>query len=145
LTDTPRPSHLGLCVRDLDRSLRFYCNGLGFEIAEGYDLDDTSMPGLSAALEVSSPVALRSQMIRHGVLTIELLAYSVPTPSGTPSASRGALGLTHLAFHVHDVDAAVARLVECGGTAVPTTNVTIGVRLAFVGDPDGTRIELMAG
>ena len=24
-------SHLGICVSDLDRSLRFYCEGLGFE------------------------------------------------------------------------------------------------------------------
>ena len=34
-----RPSHVGLCVRDLDRSLRFFCDGLGFDKAEGFELD----------------------------------------------------------------------------------------------------------
>ena len=29
-------SHLGVCVSDLDRSLRFYTEGLGFEEAESW-------------------------------------------------------------------------------------------------------------
>src|SRR4051794_11451915 len=106
------PSHIGLCVSDLDRSLRFYCDGLGFERAEGYDLDDTSLPGLAEALEVPSPVAVRSQMITSGALKIELLAYSSVEPVGTPSASRAQLGFTHLSFVTTDIEAAVNRLVE---------------------------------
>ena len=58
-----RPSHVGLCVTDLDRSLRFYCDGLGFEKAEGFALDDTTLPGLDRGLEVPSPVSIASQMI----------------------------------------------------------------------------------
>jgi catechol 2,3-dioxygenase-like lactoylglutathione lyase family enzyme len=27
--------HIGLCVSDLDRALRFWCDGLGFEILRG--------------------------------------------------------------------------------------------------------------
>ena len=49
----PSPSHLGLCVSDLARSLRFYCEGLGFELAEGYTLDDTMLPDLARSLEVA--------------------------------------------------------------------------------------------
>jgi lactoylglutathione lyase len=33
-------SHSGLCVSDIDVSLRFYTEGLGFELAEGYDVGD---------------------------------------------------------------------------------------------------------
>ena len=29
-------SHLGICVSDLDRSLRFYCEGLGFELVASH-------------------------------------------------------------------------------------------------------------
>src|ERR1700722_1665649 len=29
-------SHLGVCVSDLDRSVRFYCEALGFEKAESH-------------------------------------------------------------------------------------------------------------
>lgn len=139
-----RFSHGGICVTDLDRSLRFYCEGLGFELAEGYDLDDTMLPGLADALEVASPVALRSQMITKGALKIELLAYSTPAAVGQPSSSRGQLGLTHLNFLVDDVDATAGHLVSCGGTILEHTDVTVGVRLLFLADPDGNRIELMA-
>src|SRR6478672_1462367 len=99
-----KPSHLGLCVGDLDRSLRFYCNGLGFTRAEGYDLDEQMLDGLDRALEVSRPVKLRSQMITNGDLKIELLHYAAPAATGAPSASRGQIGFTHLSFFVGDVD-----------------------------------------
>jgi glyoxylase I family protein len=137
-------SHLGICVADIDKSLRFYCDGLGFELAEAYDLDDTAMPGLAETLEVEAPVTMRSQMITKGAVRVELLAYDTPPPHGTPSASRGQLGLTHLAWNVADVDAVAARLVACGGTILEHTAASVGVQLLFVADPDGTRIELIS-
>jgi len=136
-------SHLGLCVADLDRSMRFYCGGLGFTEAEGYDLDDTMLPGLDLALEVPGPLALRSQMITLGPYRLELLAYRTPTPSGAPSVSRGTLGLTHLSFLVDDVDATIERLVDHGGTLLEATRQTLGIDLVFLADPDGTRVELL--
>ncbi len=137
-------SHLGLCVADLDRSMRFYCEGLGFEPAERYDLDSREAVGLDRALEVASPAVLTSQMIAKGAMKIELLHYSSPEVSGTPSPSRGLLGFTHVSFYVDDVDAVGARLIELGGTILPDTRVSMGVELLFLADPDGARVELMA-
>jgi glyoxylase I family protein len=138
-----RPSHVGLCVADLDRSLRFYCEGLGFEVAEGYDLDDSVVPGLDKSLEVPSPVTLRSQMITLDAMKIELLHYTSPGVDGVPSARRNQLGLTHLSFWVADVDKAAAALVACGGTILPDTRQAPGIELVFLADPDGVRVELM--
>ena len=61
---TYQPSHFGICVTDLDRSMRFYCDGLGFEPAERYDLEDWPDSGLDRGLEVQAPVKLVSQFIR---------------------------------------------------------------------------------
>jgi catechol 2,3-dioxygenase-like lactoylglutathione lyase family enzyme len=134
-------SHIGLCVRDLDRSLHFYCDGLGFEKADAHVIDNT----FADALEVSRDVDLDSQFIKRDGLSIELLYYRSPEVTGSPSASRGSLGLTHLSFFVDDVDESVATLVAAGGTLLPSTRTTIpGVDLVFVADPDGTRVELMA-
>ncbi len=142
-TTSPRPSHLGLCVADLDAAMRFYCEGLGFSAAERFDLDDEMLPGLGASLEVAGPVAVASQFIRLGDMAIELLHYTSPTASGTPSTSRGHLGLTHLAFHVDDLEASLARAIEHGGTLLESTRGSLGVELVFLADPDGTRVELM--
>jgi len=120
-----QPSHVGLCVSDLKASMRFYCDGLGFEVSDGYDLDSTTVLGLDAALEVPGPAVLRSQMIVLDGLKIELLHYTSPTVDGTPSARRN------------------QRLLACGGTLLPATRQSPGVDLVFVADPDGTRVELM--
>jgi lactoylglutathione lyase len=138
-----RPSHFGLCVSDLERSLRFYCGGLGFAVAEAYDLDDRMLPGLGKCLEVEGPVALRSQMITNAGMKIELLHYRSPGVEGRPAARRNLLGLTHLSFHVDDLDAAVAHLVACGGRLLPETRQSPGADLVFLADPDGVRVELM--
>jgi len=140
-----RPSHVGLCVTDLERSLRFYCEGLGFQVAEGFDLDDTMVPGIDKSLEVPGPVALRSQMITLDTMKIELLHYTTPEAVGVPSARRNQRGLTHLSFWVDDVDAAAAALVALGGTILPETRQAPGVELVFLADPDGVRVELMGG
>lgn len=138
------PSHLGLCVADLDRSLRFYCEGLGFETSGSFELDDTALPGLERGLELASPVAMTSTFIELGTMKIELLSYRTPQPHGAPSVDRAQLGFTHLSFYVDDVDAAAARLVEVGGTLLESTRASIGVEIVFLADPDGARVELMA-
>lgn len=137
------PSHMGLCVADLERAERFWCEGLGFERAERFDLTDTLAPGLDAALEVPGPVDLISQMIVLGGMKIELLHYRTPAVEGVPSASRRQRGLTHVSFWVDDVDAEAARLVEYGGTILPDTRSNPGIPIQFLADPDGTRVELM--
>ena len=137
------PSHFGLCVSDIEASQRFYCEGLGFELGDGYDLDTTMLPGLAASLEVSFPTALRSQMIKLGGMTIELLHYREPAVTGVPSSSRGSLGLTHLSFWVDDLQSCADRLVSLGGTVLPDTRQNLGIELVFLTDPDGTRVELM--
>lgn len=136
-------SHLGICVSDLDASLRFWCDGLGFRAAERFELGDDTLVGLDRALEVTSPVRVVSQFVRSDALAIELLAYAEPDVTGAPSASRGRLGMTHLAFTVDDVVAAAAHLAAHGGTVLEHTRAELGVELLFVADPDGNRVELM--
>ncbi len=140
---TYSPSHVGVCVSDLERSIRFYCDGLGFELSERFDLDSEQLPGLDRSLEIDGPVAVNSQMVVNGPMKIELLHYPGRAAQGTPSPSRGLLGLTHLSFYVADVDTAATRLVEHGGTILDRTRADVGIPLVFVTDPDGTRVELM--
>jgi catechol 2,3-dioxygenase-like lactoylglutathione lyase family enzyme len=133
-------SHVGICVTDLDRSLRFYCDGLGFERGESFPIDAT----FGAALEVPGELSLTSQFIRREGLAVELLHYVTPAPTGRPSEHRNQLGLTHLSFYVDDVNVTAASLVAAGGTVIESTRTTNeGIDLVFLHDPDGVRIELM--
>jgi len=139
-----RPSHVGLCVRDLERSLRFFCDGLGFERAESFELDSAAAEGLDRSLEVAGPVRIVSQFVQNDTMKIELLHFEEPGVGGTPSATRNQVGLTHLSFYVDDLDAATKHLVDHGATVIEETRASPGIDLLFLADPDGVRVELMA-
>ncbi|MDQ7903731.1 VOC family protein [Phytohabitans sp. ZYX-F-186] len=134
------PSHTGVCVRDLDKAMRFYVDGLGFEVGPKYDID-------RPISETSGDVRLVSQFLKREALLLELLYWISPQPIGEPSAKRYQLGLTHLSFVVDDVHAAGEWLARHGGTIVEGTyshSLTPNeVEILFVSDPDGTRVELM--
>ncbi|HEY5244146.1 MAG TPA: VOC family protein [Acidimicrobiales bacterium] len=137
-------SHFGICVSDLDRSLRFYCDGLGFTQAEQHQIG----PEFAALMELDD-VTLTSQFIRQGDTTIELLAFAVPSPEGDPvRRAINRLGLTHLNFRVDDLPGTAQRLRDLGGLVVESTRTTFdfgetALDFVYCTDPDGVRIELM--
>lgn len=134
------PSHLGICVSDLERSMRFYCDGLGFVAVMRNEIGSE----FASALEVEPDIEVTTQFISNGAMSIELVQFRSPIRHGGPSAPRPALGLTNLALRVSDIDSAVQRLVECGGTVLEHTRTKArSVELIFVADPDGVRVELL--
>jgi lactoylglutathione lyase len=137
-------SHFGICVSDLDRSLRFYCEALGFEKAESHEIGH----GFAALMDMEE-VAVTSQFIRKGTTAIELLAFSVPEPFG-PKERRpvNQFGLTHMSLRVRDLAGVAAKVMALGGSVVQSSRTVIdfgGTPLEFVycTDPDGVRVELM--
>jgi lactoylglutathione lyase len=136
---TIRPHHVGICVTDLERSLRFWCDGLGFTT--------TVVPPVGTewadALEIGGHVEFTAHFIEKDGFTFELLHYKTPAPHGSPSATRGQVGFTHLSVYVDDLEATVARLEALGGTVIESTRTTVGTTsMVFVADPDGVRVEL---
>ena len=139
-----RFSHLGICVTDLDRAQRFYCEALGFVPAEAHEVGEE----FGRLMELEG-VRLRSQFLRRDGLAVELLCFASPPCVGEPTRRpMNRLGLTHLSLRVDDVDAVVARVEESGGAVVSGSRTTMGeghtlLDFVYCTDPDGTRIELM--
>jgi len=138
-----RLSHIGICVSRIERSLRFYRDGLGFR-----ELSQLEVSGASAArlLEIEG-VRLHAVYLERDGTRIELLAYTHPGHRG-PSEARpmNALGLSHLSLRVEDLDATLAAVEAAGGrvlAATRTDNPAFRTSAVFVTDPDGTRIELL--
>jgi lactoylglutathione lyase len=137
-------SHIGVCVANLDRSVRFYCDGLGFELVQSHTVGEE----FARLMEVEG-VVLQSRFVRRDGVSIELLHFDAPGHTGTPvRRPMNQLGLTHLSVRVDDVDTTAATVEAFGGTVLTATRTTFGsdpVALDFVycTDPDGVRIELM--
>jgi len=137
-------SHLGICVSDLERSMRFYTEGLGFELVQSH----TVGPEFGRLMEVDD-VALRSRFVRRDGVSIELLYFDSPGHSGQPvRRPMNQLGITHLSLRVGDLDVVAHSIEALGGTVVRSTRTTLGTGEAsldfvYCTDPDGVRIELM--
>jgi catechol 2,3-dioxygenase-like lactoylglutathione lyase family enzyme len=140
-----RFSHSGICVTDIDRSMRFFDQAIGFAPAENYALSNDS-DWLDIVNELPE-VKLRAQMVRSAEgNTIELLKMDSPACFG-PRERRpmNHYGLTHLAFYVDDIDAVVAKVLAAGGRTYPDTRSMFGsgIEIIYCTDPDGVRVELM--
>ncbi|MBV9487728.1 MAG: VOC family protein [Frankiaceae bacterium] len=135
-------SHIGICVTDLEVSTRFYTQVLGFRELFSADFGDE----LVATMEADG--SFTSRMLARDDLRIELLHWHDQAPSGDgercPMTARG---ITHLCFRVEAVDDLLDLAETYGGTAHPATRTDLdgGVAVVYLTDPDGVRIECMAG
>jgi catechol 2,3-dioxygenase-like lactoylglutathione lyase family enzyme len=140
-----RFSHSGICVTDIDRSLRFFDRAIGFAPAENYALSNHS-DWLDVVNELDG-VKLRAQMVRDEAgHTIELLKMDSPACFGSRERRpMNQYGLTHLAFYVDDLDEVAANVVANGGRAYPHTRAVFGhgYEILYCTDPDGVRVEIM--
>jgi catechol 2,3-dioxygenase-like lactoylglutathione lyase family enzyme len=137
-------SHVGICVSDLERSVRFYRDALGFEPAFSHHVGAE----FATLMEVDG-VDLDSRMLVRDGVTIELLGFLSPGVVGDGERRpMNQLGVTHFSLRVDDVDQVASAIEEMGGSVVRSSRTTFdgqGVRLDFLycTDPDGVRIELM--
>jgi catechol 2,3-dioxygenase-like lactoylglutathione lyase family enzyme len=112
-------THLGLAVRDLERSLRFYQDVFGAQVLQ--------RSGGSA--EINTPGA-------HDIITL----------SEEPNDLLGKMsGVTHFGFRLttpDDIDAAAEAIDRAGGKVVEQGEFVPGEPYLFATDPDGYSIEV---
>lgn len=137
-----RFSHLGICVTDLERALRFYRDLLGF--AHEAEVEVAGEP-TDTLLRLRGTQLRAVFLVRDGV-RVELLAFA--SPPGPPARTRPMHepGLTHLSFRVDDLDATLAALRAAGERVLEDTVIRFPewqAGAAFVTDPDGQLIELV--
>jgi glyoxylase I family protein len=142
-------SHVGVCCSDLEQSTRFYVDVLGFTELFTMEFGDE----LAKTMEIDG-IRFESRMLRRDDVRLELLHWLTPDAEG--ERTRRAMtrfGMTHLCFRVDDVDDLVEAAERAGGHVHrDTLSVLDGmgvdgrpVKLLYLTDPDGVRIECMSG
>ncbi len=120
--------HSMVRVRDLDASLRFYCEGLGLREVRRKEVPQ----GRFTLVFLSAPESPDAE--------IEL-TYNWPPADGSPSEDYGsARNFGHLAFRVDDIHATCAHLRAMG---VTINRPPRDGHMAFVRSPDLVSIELL--
>lgn len=121
-------SHVCIAVADMDRSLAWYRQALGFDVLFDVELGGPAMEAVTG--EAGAAGRMVGGLV--GGAIVELLQFF----------HRPRTGYTNISFRVENLDAAHARFAAHGGA--PGEPVDIGgVRMFFVEDPDGTRVEIV--
>jgi lactoylglutathione lyase len=119
-------AHIALKVKDLDRSLDFYVNKLGFA-----EMMRLHKPDGSVWL-----IYLR--------ITDEQYLEIFPDADGDRAPGRDANGVNHFCLGVEDIDDIVAQLKAAGIQLTAEKKMGADYNYqAWIEDPDGNRIELM--
>jgi catechol 2,3-dioxygenase-like lactoylglutathione lyase family enzyme len=137
-----RLTHVGVCVSDLERSLRFYRDGLGF--AHEHDLEVAGEP--TDTLLRLRGVELKAVYLTRDGVRIELLHFASPPAPPARARTMHERGLTHLSFRVADLDATLTALRATGERILEETIIRFpdfGAAACFITDPDGQLIELV--
>lgn len=133
--------HTAISTGNFDRSLAFYRDLLGFEMAMEFEWPKgTAFADSITGLKDS---AARTAMLKAGNMMLELFEYSSPTPKeGNPGRPVCDHGITHICVDVVDIDSEYERLKSAGMTFhCPPQD--LGIAKATYGrDPDGNVVEL---
>lgn len=136
--------HTGFTVANIERSLVFWRDVLGFELSHrAHHTGDlaskvTGVPGAEISIAV-----LKSPGHR-----IELLEYHAPPDWKHADLKPCDVGSAHVALTVDNLDAVINTIAGSGWRAVGEPQVlktgpNAGKRVIYVRDPDGTTIEFM--
>lgn len=142
--------HVNVNCSDLERSRRFYTEGLGL-VAGAHTAPETAQPGAAFGLDQArwdASILLGPRGYEGGA--IDLLQWHEPAPTGSPPARLTETGFQRLGLRVPDLGAAMTEVRALGGVvwSEPFAHALGGggeIRLVLVGDPDGTAIELIEG
>ena len=138
--------HTGITVSNLERSLAFWRDVLGFEFSHSAHQTGERPEQITGVKGADLKLAVLKTPTGH---KIELLEYYAPDNRKKENALRPCdLGHVHIALTVDDLDAVLQRIAASGWTAagIPqglTHGPNAGKRVVYVRDPDGTTIEFM--
>ena len=131
--------HIAIGVSDFDKGLKFYRDGLGFEVVQQSEIRNN--PAADRAIGITG-VNARMAMLKGYNLHIELWQYQQPEPQDRISQPND-YGYPHMALQVDDIEAEYDRLASHGMRFVgPVEHFSAAASAVYGRDPFGNVIEL---
>jgi len=138
--------HTGITVSNLERSLHFWQNVLGFEFSHRVHQSGEMAEEITGVKGAELKLAVVKAPGGH---KIELLEYLAPADRRKDVDLRPCdVGSVHVALVVDDLERMLARIAASGWTAAGkpqtlTSGPNAGKCVVYVRDPDATTIEFM--
>jgi glyoxylase I family protein len=136
--------HTGITVSNLERSLAFWRDVLGFELSHRPHQTGELASEITGVTGAEISIAV----LKGYGHKIELLEYLAPAERKRIELRPCDVGSVHLAFTVDNLEAILNTIAASGWKAAGkpqtiTVGPNTGKRVVYVRDPDGTTIEFM--
>jgi catechol 2,3-dioxygenase-like lactoylglutathione lyase family enzyme len=137
--------HTGISVSNLERSLAFWRDVLGFELSHTAHQTGELAKEITGVTGAEIKLAVLKAPGGH---KIELLEYLAPPNRKHADVRPCDVGHVHVALLVNDLEAVLERIAASGWKAAGKPQLlksgpNAGKRVVYVCDPDGTTIEFM--
>ena len=142
-------THVGVCVRDMEESLKFYRDALGMTVI-GEKITDITEGGTQTArldnyaLERNTRHWVSLAYGENLTPTLTLTSHPGEKPDGQPIL-LDQVGISHISFGVADVaslaDELIAKGYELAGSMESNTDTNGDIKSIYVRDPDGILVQ----
>jgi len=135
--------HTAISTPDLKRAVDFYRDLFGFEVVLEMDWPQ-GYAGVDLIMGIEGTAA-KAVMLRRDDSMIEIFEFSSPEVK-SQAVDRPVCdhGITHLCFHVEEIEAEYERLSQAGMLFhCPPQDSGTGIVATYGRDPDGNVIELL--
>ena len=142
-------THVGVCVRDMEESLKFYRDALGMTVI-GEKITDITEGGTQTArldnyaLERNTRHWVSLAYGENLTPTLTLTSHPGEKPDGQPIL-LDQVGISHISFGVADVASLAVELIakgyELAGSMESYTDPNGDIKSIYVRDPDGILVQ----
>ena len=128
-------AHIGHAVSDMEKSVRFYTELIGFRYDRELNFKNEQIQDL---LVLDQPKDMHVIYLLLDGFTLELMQMEPPATPNAGTRNFTLTGITHFSFVVDDPADVYARVEEFGGSRWSDVGLAQMIR-----DPDGQLIELL--
>ena len=138
-------NHTSFTVSNLDRTVAFFSEALGFAILSKAPRDSAPIQKITGVEGADIVVAYVEGPGGHRV---ELIEYLAPADRGKVVSRPCDTGYAHLAYDVDDIDAAISisaahGFAPLGAPVIIDKGPNTGARVAYLRDEDGVTVEFI--
>lgn len=136
-------NHSGIVVTDLDKALKFYCDGIGLSVRFQVEADGPQLSQLLGYDDVQVKAAFVGGIDGHSLEIIEYISPKTEVRDAGELHRRNATGSAHFSFNVTDINAVIDRIVPMGAVLNnPPVDLMDGYKSVYLQDPWGNWVEL---
>ncbi|MDC0066741.1 VOC family protein [Verrucomicrobia bacterium] len=142
---------IGCVVSDLDRSIKFYTDAIGFKVTGEFSVPGgfAKDSGLTNSKELNIKILTLGGSDGEDATKLKLMQVKGSGGKADHKTIDSTLGLSYITIFIKDTDKALAKLKEAGVKPIAKGPVTLpenldpSLALTIVRDPDGNFVELV--